>query len=141
MGRAPQTSSSLPAPNIVSLTVHTSVLPAATPSTTQATASVSPAFRDALMRHVQLLSPAERQAFNNGKSISPDELLAEIQRRDVRHAEASRSRKCLERVQRFFQAVEGYFKPVAVLVGHSPEFSSLVVGAVYLVVHVRWLVS
>ena len=93
------------------------------------------------MSHMQLLSPTEQQAFNNGKSISPDELLAEIRRHDVRHAEASRPRKCLARVQRFFQAVQGYIKPVVVMVGHSPEFSSLVVGAVYLVVQVRWVVT
>jgi hypothetical protein len=91
------------------------------------------------MRHMQLLSPTEQQAFTDGRSISPDDLLAEIRRRDVQHAEGSRPRKCLAHVQGFFQAVEGYFKPVAVMVGYGPDFSSLAVGGVYLVVQVRWL--
>jgi hypothetical protein len=93
------------------------------------------------MRHMQQLSPTEQQAFTDGKTISPDTLLAEIRHRDEEHAKASRPRKCLAHVQRFFQAVEGFLRPVAVMVGHSPEISSLVVGAVYLVVKVRWLVS
>jgi len=93
------------------------------------------------MGYTQLLSPTEQQAFNDGINISPDELLAKIRQHDDQHAEGSRPRKCLAHVKRFFQAVQGYIKPVVVMVGHSPEFSSLVVGAVYLVVQVRWVVS
>lgn len=94
----------------------------------------NPAFVLALKKHIKDLSPEERQAFNNSSSITPDTLIAKVRDYDDTHNDLSYSRRYASRIQGFLTAVDGYLKPLAIMIGHNPEISSLVVGGAKLIV-------
>ncbi|KAF8248643.1 hypothetical protein K440DRAFT_642062 [Wilcoxina mikolae CBS 423.85] len=92
------------------------------------------AFTEALRRHMEILSPDEKIAFEGGYSILPEQLIAQIKSHDDTHNDASRARRCASRVQGFLKALNGYLDPVAIMAGHSPQITSLVVGGLKLIV-------
>ncbi|KAA8902670.1 ankyrin repeat-containing domain protein [Sphaerosporella brunnea] len=96
--------------------------------------TANPAFAEALNEHIKILSPVEKKAFNDGSGISLEELMASLKAYDDRHQRSSYSRGCASRVQGFLTAVDEYLKPIAIMVGHSPSISSLVVGGVKVIV-------
>lgn len=82
-------------------------------------------FREALEIHKQSLSPEQQQAFLGASGIG---LLDIVKQLDQQHSEGSRTRKSVMRVQGFLQVVDVYLNALVILVQHSPEYSSLVVG-------------
>ncbi|KAI5843808.1 hypothetical protein DFP73DRAFT_594819 [Morchella snyderi] len=94
----------------------------------------NPGFVLALKKHVNGLSPEERQAFNSSNTITPDSLISKIRDYDNAHLESSTSRRCAARIEGFLTAVNGYLGPLSIMIGHNPEISSLVVGGAKLIV-------
>jgi len=103
--------------------------PNAPPTTTE-----NVAFSEALRRHIDKLSPDEKQAFISGNTITPAALVKEARNYDEAHRKTSYSRRCASRVETVLRGVDGFMVPVAIMTGHSPDISSLVVGAVKLVI-------
>lgn len=95
-----------------------------------------PAYTLAVKRHIEALSPEERQAFDTGAQITPQALVARIQDFDRMHSQNSRLRACANRVDKFLTILDQYLKPLAICIGHSPGISSLVVGGVKLIIDV-----
>jgi hypothetical protein len=94
------------------------------------------AFSEALRRHIDKLSPDEKQAFIGGNIITPAALMKEARNYDEAHKQTSYSRRCASRVENILRGVDGFMVPVAIMTGHSPDISSLVVGAIKLVIQV-----
>lgn len=108
-----------------------SLLPAPGPFPVQ---TENPAFILALKKHIKDLSPEERQAFDNSNTITPETLIAKVRDYDSTHNDSSYSRRYASRIEVFLTAVDGYLKPLSILIGHNPEISSLVVGGAKLIV-------
>lgn len=97
----------------------------------------NPAFGISVKGHMDALSPMERDAFNKGAQITPEELMEKIRGFDELHCQESQFRRCTSGVENFLKILDQYLKPLAICIGHSPEFSSLIVGGLKLIVDVR----
>lgn len=96
----------------------------------------TPAFQQALANQINDLSPEEQQAFKRGNDISIESLLSQINLFDETHRQASRSRRCAERVEQFLTALQGYLKGLAPFLQQADPISSLVIGGVNLIIDV-----
>lgn len=95
----------------------------------------NPAFALALKKHIDGLSPEERRVFNNSNiTITSDSLIERIKDYDETHKGSSNARRWASRIQGFLTAVDGYLKPLSIMIAHSPEISSLVVGGAKLII-------
>lgn len=90
-------------------------------------------FREALNRYKLGLDPVLQQAFLGASAVK---LIDVVQGLNKQHSEESRARQAATKVQGFLQVADGYLNVLGVLVQHSPEFSSLVVGGLRLFVDV-----
>lgn len=69
----------------------------------------TPAFVEALKKHVDALSPEEQLKFKAGNTtITPEGLIAQTRKYDEIHNRASRSRQCASRVEGFLKSVDSY---------------------------------
>lgn len=101
----------------------------------QAITKTNAAFSLALENHINALPPKEQNAFATANSINPDDLLAKVRELDEAHNRKSIPRK-YEKVKGFLEVLNGYLGSLAIVAGCSPQISSIVVGAVKLVVDV-----
>lgn len=90
-----------------------------------------------MKEHIDALSPVERDAFNKGAQITPEELMEKIRGFDELHCRESQFRRCTSGIETFLKTLDLYLKPLSICIGHSPAISSLVVGGVKLIVDVR----
>jgi hypothetical protein len=92
----------------------------------------------ALQRHLEKLDQAERVAFEKAsQDISVEELLANVKEFDNAYNRKATCRRCTEPVGRFLRIIEQFMNGVAIGIQSYPEISSIVVGAVRLVIDVR----
>lgn len=91
----------------------------------QAPDPVDDIFREALESHKLSLSPQQRQAFLGASAVGLVDIVKEL---DKQHSEESRTRRSAMRAQGFLQVADGYLNVLAIVIQHSPEYSSLVVG-------------
>lgn len=96
-------------------------------------------FREALESHKQSLSPEQQQAFLGATAIGLMDIVKEL---DHQHSVESRTRKSAMKAQGFLQVADGYLNVLGIVIQHSPEYSSLVVGGLKFFVDVspttRW---
>lgn len=90
-------------------------------------------FQEALKRHEQKLSPAQRQAFLNASATG---LISIIEGLNDQHQKESVVRNAAVKVQGFLTVVDGYLTVVGICIQHNPDISSLVVGGLKLFVDV-----
>jgi hypothetical protein len=95
------------------------------------------AFDDALQQHLKKLDPAERDAFKAAyQMISPQDLLSKVKEFDDMHSEKVTFRRCTEPISKFLGFLEQFMQGVSIGIQSNPEISSLVVGAVRIVIDV-----
>ena len=91
----------------------------------------------ALQQHLEKLDQAERVAFENAyQNISIEDLFKRVSEFDDAHNGKAMCRRCAEPATRFLRIVEQFMKGVAIGIQSYPEISSLVVGAVRIVIDV-----
>jgi hypothetical protein len=91
----------------------------------------------ALQQHLKKLDQAERVAFEKAyQNISIEDLFAKVREFDSTHNEKATCRRCAEPVTRFLRAIEQFMRGIAIGIQSYPEVSSLVVGAVRIVIDV-----
>ena len=95
------------------------------------------AFSYALQRRLEKLDQAERHALEKAyQDISPEDLLSKVSQFDKAHNEKSTCRRCAKPVARFLRVIEQFMQGVAIGLQCSPEISSLVVGAIRILIDV-----
>lgn len=99
-------------------------------------AAAKDAFTLALERHIETLTDEEKAAFSQIGDMNTESLLQAVEKLDAEHQAGSTSRRCATKIKGFLDAVNGYLNALAVMVQHSPEISSLIVGGLRLVVDV-----
>lgn len=82
-------------------------------------------FREALESHKPSLSPEQQQAFLGATAIGLMDIVKDL---DRQHSEDSRTRRSAMRAQGFLPVADGYLTVLGIVIQHSPEYSSLVVG-------------
>ena len=113
--------SSTPAPQIVV-------------SATTATSS-NPALELAIQRFIQKIPEAEKDAFREAsKTIDEENLLSRARACDEAHKQSSLFRPQAERISKFLNFLNRFVGGVAIGIQAYPEISSLVVGAVRIVI-------
>lgn len=86
---------------------------------------------------MQKLDPLERTAFNAAyRDILPETLLSTVRRFDDEHKKEARFRQCAGSISRVLHVMEQFMNGVAIGIQSNPEISSLVVGAVRIVIDV-----
>lgn len=89
----------------------------------------------ALAKQLQKIPEAEKAAFvQAAKTIDERDLLYDVQTYDVMHKENSSFRPHTERLSKFLGLLDRFMGGVAIGIQASPEVSSLVVGAVRIVI-------
>jgi hypothetical protein len=95
------------------------------------------AFDLALQRHLEKLDEAERVAFEKAyQNISIEDLFAKVSEFDNAHNGKAMCRRCAEPITRFLKIIEQFMQGLAIGIQSYPEISSLVVGAVRIVIDV-----
>lgn len=98
---------------------------------------VNPAFEAALQQHINKLDASERSAFNTSyHDITPEDLLSRVREYDDEHSQEATFRRCAEPVAKILRVIEQFMQGVAIGIQSSPEISSLVVGAVRVIIDV-----
>lgn len=94
----------------------------------------------ALNQHLQKLSTSERRIYQTGyHDITPEGLLDLVREYDTKHAKESQFRRCAEPVAKVLQVIEQFMQGIAIGIQSNPEISSIVVGAVRVVIDVSFL--
>ncbi|KAF8465086.1 hypothetical protein BDZ91DRAFT_783428 [Kalaharituber pfeilii] len=83
-------------------------------------------FREQLSKCQSKLTEAQKEAFMNG--ASPNGILDIIAELNYQHSESSITRKYATKVKGFLQVADNYLNTLGIIIQHSPEFSSLIVG-------------
>lgn len=141
-GTTPTTASTQQQPSTVSPPSNAPSVPTApsTPapqvavSTTTATSS-NPALELAIQRFVQKIPEAEKDAFREAsRTIDEGNLLSRARACDETHKQNSAFRPQAERLSKFLNFLNRFMGGVAIGIQAYPEISSLVVGAVRIVI-------
>jgi hypothetical protein len=91
----------------------------------------------ALQQHLDKLDQAERVAFEKAyQNISIEGLFTKVREFDSAHNEKATCRRCTEPVTKFLRATEQFVQGIAIGIQSYPEVSSLVVGAVRVMIDV-----
>ncbi|KAI5839132.1 hypothetical protein DFP73DRAFT_502190, partial [Morchella snyderi] len=93
-------------------------------------------FQEAIERYKQKVAIDHKQYLLGGMDVSVAQLIESVGRYNTQHNERSSSRRGLARIQGFLRVVDGYLKSLGVMIQHSPEISSLVVGGLRLFVDI-----
>jgi hypothetical protein len=124
---APQPSSAAPSP-------PSSPRPAASTGGAPTTLR-DPLQEKALAKALEKLPKTETAAFTQAsKTIDEQALLSDVRAYDAAHKNDSSFRPHAERLSKFFNFLSTFMGGVAIGIQHSPEISSLVVGAVRIVI-------
>lgn len=96
------------------------------------------AFQKAFQKHVDNLEPIERESFHKAyETVTPEDLLSKVKAYDEKYNDQAVSKNCAGRITKVLSVVEQLMRGVSIGIQHSPEISSLVVGAVRLIIDVR----
>ncbi len=91
----------------------------------------------ALQQHLEKLDQAERIAFEKAyQNISIEGLFTKVCEFDNTHNLKAKCRRCAVPVTRFLNIVEQFMQGIAIGIQGYPEISSLVVGAVRILIDV-----
>jgi ankyrin repeat domain-containing protein 50 len=134
----PQASSptTQPKPRPTTPTTAHSVSPAHAPATTTA-APKNQGLELAIKRHLEKIPDAEKEAFREAsKTMDEDNLLSMAQSCDESHQQSSAFRPQAERLSKFLELLNRFMDGVAIGIQSNPEISSIVVGAVRVVINV-----
>ncbi|KAF8466957.1 hypothetical protein BDZ91DRAFT_762946 [Kalaharituber pfeilii] len=82
-------------------------------------------FQEQLSKCQSALTEAQRRAFLGASATSILDMIAEL---DNQHSQNSITRKYATKVKDFLQVADNYLNALGIIIQHSPEFSSLVVG-------------
>jgi hypothetical protein len=97
--------------------------------------SRSPVLEKAIAIHLQKIPESERAAFKEAsKVVHESDLLDAVRAYDATHMEGSSFRPHAERISKFLGLLNRFMGGVAIGIQASPEISSLVVGAVRIVI-------
>jgi ankyrin repeat domain-containing protein 50 len=89
----------------------------------------------AIQRHLDTITGAEKEAFREArKTINEDNLLLKARECDNAHQQRSLFRPQAERLARFLKLLDRFMGGIAIGIQAYPEISSLVVGAVRIVI-------
>ncbi|KAF2807070.1 uncharacterized protein BDZ99DRAFT_90841 [Mytilinidion resinicola] len=100
------------------------------------------AFDVAFQQHLEKLQTEERNTFKNAyDQITPEALLDKVKLFDEAHNKGSFARKRIGPLEKFLTVLDGLVKSVSIGIQAYPDVSSLIVGAVKLVVDLalRWV--
>jgi hypothetical protein len=100
------------------------------------------AFEAAVQQHIEKLKPEDQVLFRNSfAEINPGNLLGKVKEFDEAHHKNSSSRKCIEPVEGFLHLLDQFMQGVAIGIQSQPEISSIVVGAVRIVIDLalKWV--
>jgi hypothetical protein len=90
----------------------------------------------AIKRHLEKIPDAEKEAFREGaKTMDEKNLLSMAQSCDERHQQSSTFRPQAERLSKFLGLLNRFMDGVAIGIQSNPEISSIVVGAVRVVIN------
>lgn len=97
--------------------------------------SRNPALELAIQRHLDKIPAAEKAVFRDAsKAINDANLLSRVRAYDEAHIESSSFRPQAERLSKFLKFLNRFMGGVAIGIQASPEISSLVVGAVRIII-------
>jgi hypothetical protein len=97
--------------------------------------SVNGALRLAIQRHLDKITDAEKEAFREAsKSIDEENLLSKARACDDAHKQRSSFRPQAERLAKLLNLLDRFMGGIAIGIQAHPEISSLVVGAVRIVI-------
>jgi len=106
-----------------------------TQGTSTTTASGSRALELAIERHLCKLTDAEKEAFREAsRSIDENNLLSRVRACDDAHKQSSAFRTQAARLEKFLNLLNRFTGGIAIGIQAYPEISSLVVGAVRIVI-------
>ena len=87
---------------------------------------------------MERLDQTEKVAFEKAyHNISIEELFTKVREFDNAHNKKATCRRCAEPVTRFLRTMEQFMRGIAIGIQSYPEVSSLVVGAVRIMIDVR----
>jgi ankyrin repeat domain-containing protein 50 len=125
-----------PGPRPTTPTSTHSVSPAHVPATTTA-APRNRALELAIERHLDKIPDAEREVFREAAKMMDEKSLLSMARScDERHQQDSAFRPQAERLSKFLELLNRFMDGVAIGVQSNPEISSIVVGAVRVVINI-----
>jgi len=132
----PQILSSAVQPLPQSTTPHASSILVSQGSTITTSASRNQALELAIQKHLHEIPDAEKEAFREAsKNIDEANLLSKAQACDEAHKSSSYYRPQAERLSKFLNVLNRFMGGVAIGIQAYPEISSLVVGAVRIVIN------
>ncbi|KAF8470558.1 hypothetical protein BDZ91DRAFT_791533 [Kalaharituber pfeilii] len=82
-------------------------------------------FQEQLSKCQNTLTEAQRRAFLGASATSILDMIAEL---NNQHSKNSITRKYTTKVKGFLQVADNYMNAIGIMIQHSPEFSSLIVG-------------
>lgn len=104
-------------------------------STTTISASANAALELAIQRHLDKITDTEREAFREAsKTITEGNLLSKARACDDAHKQSSSFRPQTARLSKFLNLLNRFMGGIAIGIQAYPEISSLVVGAVRIVI-------
>ncbi|KAF8463704.1 hypothetical protein BDZ91DRAFT_796249 [Kalaharituber pfeilii] len=90
-------------------------------------------FREQLSKCQNTLTEAQKNAFLGASASTILDMIAEL---DNQHSQSSITRKYATKVKGFLQVADNYLNALGIIIQHSPEFSSLVVGGLRFFVNI-----
>jgi hypothetical protein len=126
-----------PMPNVPNepTAVRRTATAAAKTAVTKQTATGNRALQLAIERHLEALPEADKDAFRQAsKLIATESLLANVKAYDEIHKHVSQFRPHAEALSRFFGVLDRFMAGVAIGIQAHPDISSIVVGAVRIVI-------